>query len=72
MTGPYGTMALSEPPEGALTGDSVPRENEGEEGWRKTKVDKVVAQLKTKKKYREMKDKRVRKKAEEIVKEASQ
>jgi len=59
------TAALSEPPEGVVTGDSVPRENEDDD-WDTTAIDRIVATLKTREEYREMKDERVREKAREL------
>jgi hypothetical protein len=38
-------MPLSKPPEGAIVGESVPRENERED-WRETEIERIAAALK--------------------------
>lgn len=55
---------LSEPPEGVVTGDSVPRENE-EVGAEESRIQEMVGIMKTKEAYRRKSDSELR----EIAKE---
>lgn len=55
---------LAEPPEGAISGDSVPRENEADEEWR-MKVEELVGILKTREPYHGRSDAELREIARE-------
>ncbi len=58
------SAGLSEPPEGVITGDSVPRENE-EGGVEESRIQEMVGIMKTKEAYRRKSDSELR----EIAKE---
>lgn len=55
----------AEPPEGVLSGDSIPRENEATERAEREAVDRLVAQLKTRPGFQRYSDDKLR----EIAKE---
>lgn len=59
---------LSEPPEGALVGESVPRENEEEDRYEQ-KVQEAVGIMKTMPAYQDLSDDELRERAEERMKE---
>ena len=57
----------SEPPEGVLTGDTVPRENE-ETGIEEEKIQSLVNNMKAKgEPYKSMAEDRLREKAKEVI-----
>lgn len=60
-------VPLSEPPEGVVSGDSIPRENE-EHSKSLSKLDKMVSAMKSMPEYHNMSDDEVREIAEEKLK----
>lgn len=62
----------SEPPEGVLTGDTVPRENE-EKGIEEEKIQSLVNNMKAKgEPYIDMAEDRLREKAKEVIREGDE
>jgi len=60
------STALSEPPEGVIAGESIPRENE-QAGWEETDIQRVVGLLKTHESYHSLSNRALRRKAIEIL-----
>lgn len=67
MHGPTNSEGLAEPPEAAITGDSVPIENEEQSLYRPW-VDELVGQLKAHPAYSGRSDAELREIAEEHIK----
>ncbi|AFD02304.1 putative protein 23 [Haloarcula hispanica icosahedral virus 2] len=64
---PQGTQGLSKPPEGVVSGDSIPRENEQSEQQRAA-IETLVGLLKARPGYKRLDDDEIR----EIAKERLQ
>jgi len=65
VTRPDGRVGLSEPPEGVVSGDSVPRENE-DDGRREAEITRMIGVLKARPAYRNHSDEELREVAERI------